>query len=75
VEQSNNGAPFGFRHGTWKLVPGGGPKAKGPGRALFNLADDPGETKNLAASQPERVSAMLAKLAGITGQPAPKKKN
>ena len=75
VEQSNNGAPFGFRHGTWKLIPGGGPKAKGPARALYNLADDLGETKNLAADHPERVSAMLAKLAEITGQPVPKKKN
>jgi arylsulfatase A-like enzyme len=72
VEQSNGGAPFGFRHGTWKLVPGG-PKAKEARPALFNLATDPSETKNVAAANPEKVTAMAAKLAEITGQPVPKK--
>lgn len=72
VEQSNGGAPFGFRHGTWKLVPGG-PKAKEVGPALFDLAADLSETKNVAAANPDRVAAMWAKLAEITGQPLPKK--
>lgn len=34
---------------------------------------DPGETKTLAAAHPDRVTAMAAKLAEITGQPLPKK--
>lgn len=72
VEQSNNGAPFGLRHGTWKLVPGG-PKSKEAGPALFDLTTDLSETKNLAAAHPERVATMRAKLAEITGQPLPKK--
>lgn len=71
VEQSNGGAPFGFRHGTWKLVPGG-PKAKEAGPALFDLATDLSETKNVATANPEKVTAMAAKLAVITGQPVPK---
>lgn len=72
VAQSNGGAPFGFRHGNWKLVPGG-PKAKEAGPALFDLATDLGEAKNVAAANPDRVVAMRAKLAEITGQPLPKK--
>jgi len=72
VEQSNGGAPFGFRHGTWKLVPAGS-KAKEPGAALYDLATGLGEEKNLASAHPERVAAMRAKLAEITGQPVPKK--
>ncbi len=72
VEQSNGGAPFGFRHGTWKLVPGG-PKAKEAGPALYDLATDLGETKNVAAANPDRVATMRAKLAEVTGQPLPKK--
>ncbi|VTT99780.1 arylsulfatase : Sulfatase OS=Chthoniobacter flavus Ellin428 GN=CfE428DRAFT_3130 PE=4 SV=1: Sulfatase [Gemmataceae bacterium] len=72
VEQSNGGAPFGFRHGTWKLTPGG-PKAKEAGPGLFDLATDLGEAKNLAAAHPDRVAAMRAKLAEVTGPPVPKK--
>ncbi len=61
VEQSNGGAPFGFRHGTWKLHPNGGQ----PQPALFDLATDVGETKNVAADHADRVTAMKAKLAEI----------
>lgn len=73
VEQSNNGAPFGFRHGTWKLVPGGGPKKKNDGPLLFDLSTDLSETKNLATAHPERVAAMRTKLMEITGQKLPRK--
>lgn len=42
-------------------------KAKGAERqepiALYHLTEDPGETKNLAAEQPDRVKAMRARLA------------
>lgn len=71
VEQSNGGAPFGFRHGTWKLVPAG-PKAKEAGPALFDLATDLSEAKNVAAAHPDRVTGMRAKLVEITAQPLPK---
>jgi hypothetical protein len=33
--------------------------------ALYNLADDPSESKNLAAAQPDRVKAMRARLAEL----------
>jgi len=70
VAQSNGAAPLGFRHGTWKLVPGG-PKGKEAGPALFDLSADLSESKNLAVAHPDRVMAMRAKLAEITGQPLP----
>lgn len=58
VEQSNGGAPFGFRHGTWKLHPNGGK----PDPALFDLSADVAEAKNVAADQADRVKAMKSKL-------------
>lgn len=67
VEQSNNGPPFGFRHGPWKLLPGRGTRAGITLPALFNLDEDISETKNLASKYPERVAAMTAKLSEITG--------
>jgi len=69
VEQSNGGAPFGFRHGSWKLLPVGGGKKGGAEVELYNLASDLGESKNLAAAYPEKVSAMMDKLIEITGKP------
>ncbi len=46
-----------FRQGDWKVV-------RLPHRApeLYNLANDPGEMHNLAASEPERVNQMLRAL-------------
>jgi arylsulfatase A-like enzyme len=55
VLQAGGGA-LGLRQGPWMLIPNGGKKKAGP--ELFNLADDLGETKNLAAAQPDRVKAM-----------------
>lgn len=58
------------RQGHWKLVRGygtasenGGITTDGPRTGKWELYDsstDPGETHDLAASQPERVKAMLA---------------
>jgi len=42
-----------------------------PEDLLFNLADDPAETTNLASRYPEKLQAMRAKLAGIRKAPAP----
>lgn len=39
--------------------------------ALYHLTDDPGETKNLAAEQPERVKAMRARLADLLKDAVP----
>ncbi|MET0269703.1 MAG: arylsulfatase [Sphingomonas sp.] len=45
----------GLRQGDWKLVHIG----SGAWR-LFNLADDPGETRDLAAAEPERTARLAA---------------
>lgn len=58
VLHGGNGV-FAFRSGPWKLVEGTGRKP----HELYNLADDPGETKNLAAEQPDRVAKLAAALA------------
>ena len=58
--------------GAWKFIPA----SKGPKRAaatntelgndpagqLYDLAADPGETKNLAAENPEKLAALRAEL-------------
>lgn len=52
---------LGLRKGPWKYIP---PRGRGPGE-LYNLADDLGETKNLAAGNPDLVrdlSALLEKV-------------
>jgi arylsulfatase A-like enzyme len=66
VNCSANGVPA-LRLGSWKLIlaAGSGGSAKVAGThpvQLYNLADDIGETKNLAAEQPGRVAAMSALL-------------
>lgn len=65
-----------IRSGDWKLMTelgSGGfskpnrmkPAPGGPTGQLYNLADDPGETKNLYAQFPERVQKMKAELQRI----------
>jgi arylsulfatase A-like enzyme len=69
IEQSNGGWPLALRHGPWKLIPQGGNLKAGGKYALYNLADDLSETKDLAASHPDKVAAMTAKLAEISRLP------
>jgi arylsulfatase A len=85
------GGQFAVRDGNWKLClcPGSGgwssPRpgqvdmSKNPAIQLFNLADDSGETNNLQAEHPDRVSKMKAILSGIINNgrstPGPKLKN
>lgn len=85
------GGQFAIRDGDWKLClcPGsGGWSEPRPGRAnlsalppiqLYNLADDPGETKNLEAQYPERVANMQQQLRDIIDNgrstPGPKLSN
>ena len=45
---------FAIRQGPWKLVRNGGPPA------LYDLANDPGETVDLTAKEPERAAALRA---------------
>ncbi len=74
------GGQFAVRDGDWKLClcPGsGGWSAPRPGSQnlsdlppiqLFNLANDPGETKNLQATYPNRVTKMKEMLHQIINQ-------
>jgi arylsulfatase A len=63
VSTSIGGTPA-LRSGTWKYIPapGSGGWGKGGDQSqpvqLYNLADDLGETKNLAAAMPEKVGEM-----------------
>ena len=63
VSASIQGTPA-VRSGSWKYIPapGSGGWGKGGDQAqpvqLYNLADDLGETKNLAAALPEKVAEM-----------------
>jgi arylsulfatase A-like enzyme len=69
-----HGNVLALRKGTWKLISAGGGKGKkGTARAprtaeLYNLADDLGETKNLAAQYPQIVNEMTAQLRQIREQ-------
>ena len=60
------GEPSAVRKGDWKLLSSGA----GPSQ-LFDLADDIGETADLAASMPEVVSELEAELAGWQAQLPP----
>lgn len=74
IEQA---AVLSLRQGPWKLIePGKAPKVfantgiasgQSPQAQLYNLADDLGETKNVAAQHPERVKEMRALLQKIRG--------
>ena len=67
VSASIGGTPA-LRSGTWKYIPapGSGGWGKGGDQSqpvqLYNLADDIGETKNLAAAMPDKVAGMKALL-------------
>ena len=67
VSTSGSGTP-GVRHGQWKYIPIRGSEGWGKGGdqsqpiQLYNLANDIGETNNLAAQKPERVAQMQALL-------------
>jgi arylsulfatase A-like enzyme len=67
-----------LRLGEWKFVPPGKTRdGLSPGRPkqimepgeLYNLANDPGETNDLAATEPERLKEMVELLAKIESAP------
>ena len=60
VVQNNGVKQQALRQGAWKFIPS--PPGQGKGVGLFELTTDLGETNNLAAAQPERVTAMAARL-------------
>jgi len=76
IHHSGNGT-FAIRKGDWKLIEGnlasGGfsrpgrvaPKKGGPQGQLYNLKDDPKESKNLWVQEPEKVRELLAELNAI----------
>jgi arylsulfatase A len=55
-----------LRHGDWKYVapakPGWPPKRDPIAKSLYNLKDDPSETRNIIADHPERAAEMARKL-------------
>jgi arylsulfatase A-like enzyme len=61
LHNGGTAGPMAVRQGPWKLITAG-PKDKA-GPKLFNLADDLGETRNLAAAQPDKVKELTALLA------------
>jgi arylsulfatase A len=67
VSASSGGTPA-VRRGAWKYIPAPGSGGWGKGGddshpvQLYNLADDLGESRNLAAVQPEKVVEMRALL-------------
>jgi len=63
-----------LRHGDWKFIPPGSTRDKlGPWNQvkipapgfLFNLKDDPGETRNLATTQPDKLKELSTRLEEI----------
>jgi len=72
IEQSNGGPPFGFRHGTWKLLPTGAGKGDDKKVALYNLAEDLSEKTDVATANAPIVAAMLEKFNETVGTSAAK---
>jgi arylsulfatase A-like enzyme len=72
TELVEQGGPLALREGAWKFIaPGNGPRLNSntktetgyaPEPQLFNLAQDLGESRNVAAAQPERARQLAAKL-------------
>jgi arylsulfatase A-like enzyme len=68
VLQNNGMSPLALREGDWVLIQKGGQRQKNPTFELYNLANDLSQTNNLAAGEPERVKAMVARLEKIREQ-------
>ena len=55
-----------IRVGDWKVI-SAKPGPKGSVSELYDLSKDPGETRNLAPENPEKVKELSAKLAAVKG--------
>ncbi len=62
----SRGAAVGVRHGAWSYVGWRGTQEE----ELYDLASDPGETRNLAEADPEQLGAMRRTLAGLAMEAA-----
>ncbi len=66
IYHAREGKRCGIRMGKWKLLVDTDTATwKHKGSALYNLTEDPSETKNLAAKHPEKVKELKAKLAAF----------
>jgi len=73
IQQPNRGSTLALRVGDWKLLSFASAKPirsltfqKGPGKhELYNLAEDPSESRNLAKVEPGRLQRMLQRLEAI----------
>jgi len=68
VLQNNGQSPLALREGEWVLIQKGGSYKAAGGFELYNLANDLSQKKNLAASEPDRVKTMAARLEKIREQ-------
>lgn len=78
VEQAG---PLALRQGSWKFIePSQGPKhnkntgtemGTDPGGQLYDLATDPGETRNLLTDQPEKAQELAERLKALKGKIRP----
>jgi len=72
VLQNNNQAPLALRQGDWVLIEIGPRRrtaaAMEPGYELYQLANDPSQTNNLARANSERVKSMAARLQQLSDQ-------
>jgi arylsulfatase A-like enzyme len=71
VHQSGNPNALAIRKGDWKFMPNTAKKKAGP--ELFNLKEDPTETKNLAATKPDVVKDLTDSLKAIQDNPTSRK--
>lgn len=62
LTQAGNFQAHALRRGSWKLIVPAGAKMK---RELYNLADDPTETKNRIEDDPVRAKSMMEELVRI----------
>ena len=69
VHQSGNPAALAIRKGDWKYIPNDAAKKKA-GPELYNLTDDPAESKNLAADRPDVAKELAELLKTIRDTPA-----
>lgn len=72
VHQSGNPNALAIRKGDWKYIPNDAAKKKAAPE-LYNLKDDPAETKNRAAIEPERAKELAEVLKTIRDNPASRK--
>jgi arylsulfatase A-like enzyme len=57
IQSNNTGSELGFREGSWKIV---------NTSQLYDLASDPSESSNLAASHPQQLTDLIARRNQLT---------